>query len=152
MTRRRNLLTSVLIGGAAAIILAGIVWSVLQMGRSPFRDPPAEGFLCSATDTQYPLNADIPITIQNAGTFRGEIFLPRLEVQKHSHWYTVSLSSEEQTSNLLGVSPGETESFTLALSAWEPDLHPGHYRAVFPLWGSEEWFGCEFDLTATSSP
>lgn len=121
----------------------------LKASKSNYTGLPSTSFICSSLQMQYSINSTnkITISVSNIGDYTGEFYKPYLEVLKNNTWYIVKDTPQtDQTSNLLYLSPGESQSFDLVLTQYVSHLLPGHYRAVFPLVKDSGFFAYEFEL------
>ena len=144
-SRKRQLLLLLIFVLCAAGLL---LWLHHRAGLSPYAGQPSGQFLCTADADRYSLDTDqITLHISNAGDYTGELDKPCLEVQKNGAWYSVPPTDQTcETANLLYVSPGTSAAFDFSLTPYRAKLAPGHYRAVFGLHGSREFFSWEFWL------
>jgi len=134
--------------------MAAIVFVVLFLvivnskNSSSFDYPPSESVVCSTEVKEYPLETDkIIISISNNGNAPQSFSHPHLEYQRNGTWYYAKRNrNENMTAELPGVSPGIPSSYTLYLEEYAPYLTVGHYRAVFPFYGSSGYFSFEFDI------
>ena len=144
LSRKRRLLLLLFALCAAALLL----WLHHRAGLSPYTEQPSGQFLCTAGVDRYSLDTDqITLRVSNLGDYAGELDKPCLEVQKKGGWYSVPPTNQTgETANLLYVSPGTSAAFDFSLAPYRANLAPGHYRAVFGLHGSREFFSWEFWL------
>ena len=116
--------------------------------KSQYTGQSSESCVCSSLSQQYPLETDkIIISSSNNGNAPQSFSHPHLEYQRNGTWYYAKRNrNENMTAELPGVSPGITSSYTLYLEEYAPYLTVGHYRAVFPFFGSFGYFSFEFDI------
>lgn len=138
----------------ALLCAAALAWVIYAATGTPsvHKEPPTDEITALTQQTQYPVGTEtISIRVTNRGTYAGELQKPYLEMERDGAWYIVKRPSPaNETSNLLGVSPGGTAEWEIPLSAYGPALTPGKYRAVFDFVLDRGYFAFQFDIVDTS--